>query len=294
MLNLYVVGDNYLHTNNLFNIACRDISGYLLEKSTIRHLCNSIKIDHVVSIDFVSSSDLHKFLPGRRDYFEVSANDIKDIIDFLDYVVRFRKWFDEVPYLLIGPINNFEAEISYSQCEVFVWLYSIDSGIEIKSPEFDFNSLTYQHLRDIEELTRKHRDSILNDIIHDSYAELIIEAEIKKWLAIKNNKLKEGELDMSEAITIDRRTIERINAMYGSPTSFYGFGATSPIHLRIEDVKFNGPATIVFWNDGTKTIVKCGEDDVLDREKGLAMAICKKVMGNKGNYYNEFKKWLEE
>lgn len=60
----------------------------------------------------------------------------------------------------------------------------------------------------------------------------------------------------------------------------------------IENVIFNAPATIVFWSDGSKTVVKCGEDDVYDPEKGLAMAFSKKFMGNKGNFNEVFKKWL--
>ena len=62
----------------------------------------------------------------------------------------------------------------------------------------------------------------------------------------------------------------------------------------IKNVIFNDPATIILWNDGSKTVVKCGEGEVYDPEKGLAMAISKKVLGNKGNYYETFKKWLPE
>lgn len=40
----------------------------------------------------------------------------------------------------------------------------------------------------------------------------------------------------------------------------------------------NGPATIVFWKDGTKTVVKCHDEDY-DPEKGLAMALCRKLWG---------------
>ena len=61
----------------------------------------------------------------------------------------------------------------------------------------------------------------------------------------------------------------------------------------IKNVIFNDPATIVFWNDGTKTVVKA-ENEEFDPEKGLAMAISKKFLGNKGNYYETFKKWLPE
>lgn len=59
----------------------------------------------------------------------------------------------------------------------------------------------------------------------------------------------------------------------------------------IKKVIFNEPATIVFWSDQTKTVVKA-ENDTFDPEKGLAMAIAKKALGNQGNYYNTFKKWL--
>lgn len=64
--------------------------------------------------------------------------------------------------------------------------------------------------------------------------------------------------------------------------------------MNIKTVIFNNPATIVFWNDGTKTVVKCGENDAFDPEKGLAMAITKKALGNQGNYFNQIKKWLPE
>ena len=59
----------------------------------------------------------------------------------------------------------------------------------------------------------------------------------------------------------------------------------------IKKVKFNPPATIVFWTDNTKTVVKCNGEDY-DPEKGLAMCISKKMLGDRGNYYEVFKKWL--
>lgn len=61
----------------------------------------------------------------------------------------------------------------------------------------------------------------------------------------------------------------------------------------IKNVIFNDPATIVFWTDGTKTVVKA-QDEAYDPEKGMAMAIAKKALGNQGNYCNVFKKWLPE
>lgn len=66
------------------------------------------------------------------------------------------------------------------------------------------------------------------------------------------------------------------------------------VPLSIEKVIFNDPCTIILWSDKTKTVVKCGEDEEYDPEKGMAIAISKKFLGNKGNYYETFKKWLPE
>lgn len=60
---------------------------------------------------------------------------------------------------------------------------------------------------------------------------------------------------------------------------------------EIKNVKFNGPATIVFWADGAKTVVKCQDGDDYSEEVGLAMCIVKKAFGNKSNYNDIFKKW---
>ena len=62
--------------------------------------------------------------------------------------------------------------------------------------------------------------------------------------------------------------------------------------VQIKKVIFNNPATIVLWADGTKTVVKRQKGDRYDKEKGLAMCIAKKALGNQGNYCNVFKEWL--
>ena len=62
---------------------------------------------------------------------------------------------------------------------------------------------------------------------------------------------------------------------------------------EIKNVIFNYPATIVFWEDGTKTVVKCQPDDDYSMETGLALCIAKKALGNKGNFNDIFKKWID-
>lgn len=61
----------------------------------------------------------------------------------------------------------------------------------------------------------------------------------------------------------------------------YGIRSSKP--LDIDRILVNGPATIVWWNDGTKTVVKISEDDIKDDKYDLytaiAYALAKKHFG---------------
>lgn len=98
------------------------------------------------------------------------------------------------------------------------------------------------------------------------------------------------ELNMLKGTDYARRSgaycmedIKMTQRLYGSMCAAF----------QIKNVIFNPPATIVFWKDGTKTVVKA-RNEIFDEEKGLAMAMVKKYNGNQGNYFNEFKKWVPE
>lgn len=85
-------------------------------------------------------------------------------------------------------------------------------------------------------------------------------------------------------------------ATYWRVASGYSSNAVTqpkPSNFEIEKVVFNDPATIVIWKDKTKTVVKCQEGDEFDPEKGLAMAITKKALGNKSNFNNTIKRWTD-
>lgn len=58
-------------------------------------------------------------------------------------------------------------------------------------------------------------------------------------------------------------------------------------------VIFNGPATTILWKDGTKTTVKCSDEDVWSDDVGIAMCYLKKMLGNKGNYNNIFREAMK-
>lgn len=88
--------------------------------------------------------------------------------------------------------------------------------------------------------------------------------------------------DFSPYYTIDKGT-ERKDTRYNDNLKLKD--------LKIKNVIFNDPATIVWFNDGSKTVVKCQKDEVFDKEKGLAMAIVKRLYGNKGSFNEVFKKY---
>ena len=116
---------------------------------------------------------------------------------------------------------------------------------------------------------------------------------IQKFITRKYGWLERGlyfsikgciEKGLKEKLAIEERRNQMKNAM----------PVFASRKIYIERVIFNGPATIVFWTDDTKTVVKCGKDETFDPEKGLAMAISKKMFGNQGNYLKEFKRWLNQ
>lgn len=63
--------------------------------------------------------------------------------------------------------------------------------------------------------------------------------------------------------------------------------------FKVKNVIFNPPATIVFWVDGTKTVVKA-QNETFDPEKGLAMAFARKALGNKHSYYDTIKRYTKK
>lgn len=61
---------------------------------------------------------------------------------------------------------------------------------------------------------------------------------------------------------------------------------------KIEKVIFNDPATIVFWDDGTKTVTKCHGDDIYDETTGLLVCISKKFLGGASALKKTIDKWV--
>lgn len=59
-------------------------------------------------------------------------------------------------------------------------------------------------------------------------------------------------------------------------------GLVMKSHEKLTPLKIihSGPATIVFWNDKTKTVVKCSENDIYDEYEAFCAALAIKMFGS--------------
>lgn len=76
--------------------------------------------------------------------------------------------------------------------------------------------------------------------------------------------------------------LSKINVTWnGEDIKYVVNDISSDVEFRtgIKKVIFNGPATIVIWVDGSKTVVKCAEGDGYSKFSGLAIAMCKRMYG---------------
>ena len=142
------------------------------------------------------------------------------------------------------------------------------------------------------------------ELIEDSLnqmPELIIRDSCDRWVSrhkLPNLRLDELAYILDQVKRKYNLEVENYIRAYELDLSLYPYFKPNTTNItklpEIKDVIFNEPATIILWADGTKTVVKCQEGEGYDPEKGLAMAISKKALGNKGNYCEVFKKWLPE
>ena len=85
-------------------------------------------------------------------------------------------------------------------------------------------------------------------------------------------------------LTFPPDTVEIIETTHSCPPAIGGNFKTikcetyNPLH--VDRIIFSPPATIVFWKDGTKTVVKCADGEPFSEYNGFAAALLKKVFGS--------------
>ena len=99
----------------------------------------------------------------------------------------------------------------------------------------------------------------------------------KHGVAVQNIEVQQDSLrDLHPTITISGFLTHDFNTDFNTKESI--MRKRYKVEHTPTKVIFNPPATIIFWTDDTKTVVKCGENDEFDPEKGLAMAFAKKKL----------------
>lgn len=90
------------------------------------------------------------------------------------------------------------------------------------------------------------------------------------------------EKTMGFTVTFDPRTIMLL----------FGKDISMRRTTDIDRVLFNDPATIVFWKDKTKTVVKCHPEDTFDEEIGFMCCYLKRILSSKE--YTKFCEYLND
>lgn len=119
-----------------------------------------------------------------------------------------------------------------------------------------------------------------------------IEANGWRIKEVTVDRSRGGEYCQATLVSCDARNVfSTFNALKELERLIQGSTSTKP---AVKNVIFNDPATIIFWTDGTKTVVKCQEGDTYNRETGFVMAYLKKLLGNDNTFNKEIEKWVPE
>ena len=124
--------------------------------------------------------------------------------------------------------------------------------------------------------TVKDPKSDLVGVYVNNIVETHIDKQILKKVFEQEDKIKE-ELEVEKAAAELKKVQERNKRLRG----------------LIEKVTFSGPVTVVKWNDGTITRVRCAEGEIYDQEKGLLAAMAKKLYENTNIFVEELAYWCE-
>ena len=159
---------------------------------------------------------------------------------------------------ILNPIN-----VSYYSTYVDYVIYTID--VPKKYLNFKIANSDYMYIKD------RYNDA----------TKIFLKRSID--VLFKNNK-EENNMTTKTAIEITTTSKDISKTFVRKPTS------------EIKEVIFHYPATIVYWTDGTKTVVKLQKNEgSFDKEKGLAMAIAKRFLKKslRSHWYDEFAKYLD-
>ena len=242
-------------------------------------ICNLMATDGIIMIRF---NDIFSYLNEKEDAYLTFKNKANYMFNFIEKYLADHGLNKDLVYLVFGSklkpfYNYYKSRCGLQKSGSFIirhvdCLYGIDS-ILYETPTGNLSDYY---------ITIKEKNRHLKQFLNEYYGH-------KQYF--DTDSISDADLDCDATISKGMIKFLELWDNIKKPKELVSKGELTRMGFTIERVIFNDPATIVYWVDGEKTVVKCNGEK-FDPEKGLAMAICKKVMGNKGNYYDFFRKYL--
>lgn len=127
--------------------------------------------------------------------------------------------------------------------------------------------------------------SILTKAYPDGTFSKYCENDVKRTIELFDEFMKNKEESEMNVTKVNKQQEEELKEYY----------VATPMSYRPKRIIFNGPATIVIWQDNTKTVVKCGGNEEYDRKLAFKYALHKRYAElKKTNYLRQFTKVLEK
>lgn len=201
------------------------------------------------------------------------------IVNFDDAIASTIKLKNINNFAIVGLQKDKPIECSY--VDVII--------VRVNNLRFD-ESTFYNHVR-IEGVIDSFPDeriihSIKAKYIRDFFTENAFLNRIHNWSNDKNSSIYQY---------IDSNTKNKENDMLAIEKSTYSFGKSiNSVHFdehitycipKIKKIIFNDPATIIYWSDDSKTVVKAANGETFNKEIGLAMAMSNKFIELYGEEY---------
>lgn len=137
---------------------------------------------------------------------------------------------------------------------------------------------------------RGYTTSVISDLMEQAKRELVWETT--KEIALNTDYIFRLDTHTSTDPFLDEIVFDaQCKAEEVNEIPIFNRSIIAPKQTYLPEPKtviFHPPATIVYWEDGEKTIVKCMEGDEFNPEVGLAMCLAKYIFGKR------YKKWFRD
>lgn len=106
-----------------------------------------------------------------------------------------------------------------------------------------------------------------------------------KLIRVRETDLKEIMNDIAQHVELNGSCVSGIRDCCGACKIIVNSADSLVTRFTPKNIIFNPPATVVFWKDGTKTVVKCAKDATYSPYYGFLAALAKKIFKS-NNFIN--------